>query len=63
MDVLESIRRIAADDYFDAIEITQCRDKEERDAVKKLLGQSHLKVCYDITSTVTEIFSSLWYFV
>ena len=46
MDVLESIRRIAADDYFDAIEITQCRDKEERDAVKKLLGQSHLKVCY-----------------
>lgn len=46
MDVLESIRRIASDDYFDAIEITQCRDQKERDAVKKLLEQSHLKVCY-----------------
>lgn len=46
MGVLESIRRIAADDYFDAIEITQCKDEEERKAVKKLLEQSHLKVCY-----------------
>lgn len=44
--VLESIRRIAADDYFDAIEITQCKDDAERKAVKKLLEQSHLKVCY-----------------
>lgn len=46
MNVLESIRRIAADDYFDAIEITQCKDTTEREAVKKLLKQSHLKVCY-----------------
>ncbi len=46
MGVLESIRRIASDDYFDAIEITQCKDDEERLAVKKLLEQSHMKVCY-----------------
>ena len=46
MGVLESIRRIASDDYFDAIEITKCKDDEERAAVKKLLEQSHLKVCY-----------------
>ena len=46
MGVLESVKRIAADDYFDAIEITQCRNEEERNAVKQLLGQSHLKVCY-----------------
>lgn len=46
LGVLESIRRIAADDYFDAIEITQCKDKKERAEVKKLLEQSHLKVCY-----------------
>lgn len=45
-DVLESIKKIAADDFFDAIEITKCKDSEERDAVKKLLEQSHLKVCY-----------------
>ena len=44
--VLESIKRIASDDYFDAIEITKCKDDEEREAVKKLLEQSHLKVCY-----------------
>lgn len=46
MGVLESIRRIVSDDYFDAIEITKCKDDEERAAVKKLLEQSHLKVCY-----------------
>ena len=46
MGVLESIKRIASDDYFDAIEITKCKDEEERAAVKKLLEQSHLKVCY-----------------
>lgn len=46
MDVVESVRRIAADDYFDAIEITHCKDQQERDAVKRLLGQSHMKVCY-----------------
>ncbi len=46
MGVLESIKRVASDDYFDAIEITKCRDEEERTAVRKLLQQSHLKVCY-----------------
>lgn len=46
MGVVESVKRIAADDYFDAIEITKCKDNEEREAVKKLLEQSHLKVCY-----------------
>ena len=46
LGVLESIKRIASDDFFDAIEITKCKDDEEREAVKKLLAQSHLKVCY-----------------
>ena len=44
--VVESVKRIAADDFFDAIEITKCDSDEERGAVKKLLDQSHLKVCY-----------------
>lgn len=44
--VLESVKKIAADDYFDVIELTQCKDDKERDAVKKLLAQSHMKVCY-----------------
>lgn len=46
MGVLESIKRIASDDFFDAIEITKCKDDEEREAVKKLLEQSHMKICY-----------------
>lgn len=46
MSVIDSIRKIAVDDYFDAIEVSICKDDEEREAVKKLLEQSHLKVCY-----------------
>ena len=46
MGVVESVKRIASDDYFDAVEITQCKDEEERKAVKEILEQSHLKVCY-----------------
>ena len=43
---LEAIRKIAGDDYFDAIEVKKCESAEEREATKKLLAQSHLKVCY-----------------
>ncbi len=46
MGVVESVKRIASDDYFDAVEISQCKDEEERKAVKEILEQSHLKVCY-----------------
>ncbi len=44
--IVDSIRKIAADDYFDAIEISACSDDAERKEVKKLLEQSHLTVCY-----------------
>ncbi|WP_333813847.1 sugar phosphate isomerase/epimerase family protein, partial [Muricomes intestini] len=44
--VIESVKRIASDDFFDAIEITKCDSDEEREAVKSLLEQSHLKICY-----------------
>ncbi|MEA4964665.1 MAG: TIM barrel protein [Oscillospiraceae bacterium] len=40
------IRKIAADDYFDAVEVCKCPDDESREACRNLLGQSHLKVCY-----------------
>lgn len=45
-DVLDSIKSIACDDFFDAIEITQFKDAAVREKAKKLLEQSHLKVCY-----------------
>jgi len=43
---LEAIRKIASDDYFDAIEVKKSESDEEREATRKLLAQSHLKVCY-----------------
>lgn len=44
--IIDQVKRIAVDDYFDAIEITHCNDDAEREEVKKLLEQSHLKVCF-----------------
>ena len=45
-DALAGIRKIAKDDYFNAIEVTQFKDAEMREKAKALLEQSHLKVCY-----------------
>ena len=45
-DVLDSIRIIACDDFFDAIEVGQFTDDTTRAAAKKMLEDSHLKVCY-----------------
>jgi sugar phosphate isomerase/epimerase len=42
----ETIRKIAIDDYFDAIEITWIKDAEIRRKVKKMLDSSHLIVAY-----------------
>jgi sugar phosphate isomerase/epimerase len=45
-DVLDSVKTIASDDFFDAIELTQNKDPESKKKEKALLQQSHLKVCY-----------------
>jgi len=42
----ETIRKIATDDYFDAIEITWIKNEETRVRVKKMLDSSHLTVAY-----------------
>lgn len=44
--LLDSVKRICCDEYFGALEITKIADDEERAAVKRMLEQSHLKVCY-----------------
>lgn len=44
--VLETIKKIAADDYFNAIEITTIKDTEIRTQAKKLLDTSHMTVAY-----------------
>ena len=35
--VVDQVKRIAVDDYFDAIEVTKCADDAEREEVKKIL--------------------------
>ncbi|TWU31220.1 sugar phosphate isomerase/epimerase family protein [Novipirellula artificiosorum] len=42
----ETIRKIAVDDYFDAIEISWIKDAATRSRVKRILDSSHLSVAY-----------------
>ncbi len=44
--VLETIRALAMDDYFTAIEITTIADKGERMQAKRMLETSHMAVSY-----------------
>lgn len=43
-DPMDSLLKICRDDYFDAIELKGYGDKNQE--AKKILDQSHLKVCY-----------------
>jgi sugar phosphate isomerase/epimerase len=45
-DILETIKKIAVDDYFNAIEITCIKDENVRKNVKKILDSSHMSVSY-----------------
>lgn len=45
-DLLESVKTIVCDEYFDSIEVTKIADEETRSKVKKMLEESHIKVCY-----------------
>jgi sugar phosphate isomerase/epimerase len=42
----ETIKKIAIDDYFDAIEITTIKDKDVRQKVKKMLETSKMTIAY-----------------
>ena len=44
--VEETLKRIAADDYFDAVEITWIKDKETRQRAKKIIETSHITAAY-----------------
>ena len=45
-DVLTSIRQIACDPFFDAIEVCRFASDEARDKAKKMLESAHMTVCY-----------------
>jgi Sugar phosphate isomerases/epimerases len=47
-NLIESIKKVLVDDYFNAIEITHIEDNNQREEVKKLLEQSHMKVAYGV---------------
>ncbi|MBU5485872.1 sugar phosphate isomerase/epimerase [Clostridium sp. MSJ-11] len=44
--ILESLKKVAIDDYFNAIEITWIKDDETREKAKEILEQSHITVAY-----------------
>ena len=44
--IVETIKKLVLDDYFNAIEITTIKNAEERQAVKKMLDTSHMTVAY-----------------
>ena len=44
--LLDSLKQFACDDFFDAIEITHIADPEVRRQAKRILEQSHLRVCH-----------------
>jgi sugar phosphate isomerase/epimerase len=44
--IVESIRKIACDAYFNAIEISWIKDAKAKEEVKKILAASHLTVAY-----------------
>lgn len=45
-EILDSVRTICCDEYFSAIEIPHIEDEQIREKVKRMLEQSHLKVCF-----------------
>ncbi len=45
-NILDSIKKIACDDFFDAIEVGRFADEETRKTARDMLRQSHMKVCY-----------------
>lgn len=42
----DTLKKIAIDDYFDAVEITHIKDNEVRQRVKKIIETSHIEVAY-----------------
>ena len=44
--ILETLQKIAEDDFFTAVEVSWIKDDKVRDKAKKLLEMSHLTVAY-----------------
>ncbi|AXG40572.1 sugar phosphate isomerase/epimerase (plasmid) [Enterococcus gilvus] len=44
--LLETLTKISRDPYFNAVEMTQVVDDDERKKARDILAQSHIRVCY-----------------
>ncbi len=44
--ILESIRKVSTDAYFDAIEVNRIKDASMRKQAARMLETAHLKICY-----------------
>ncbi|MCL2856569.1 MAG: sugar phosphate isomerase/epimerase [Oscillospiraceae bacterium] len=51
-ELLESLKNLACDDFFDAIEIGQIKDDKTRESAKQILADSHMKVCYGVHTRI-----------
>lgn len=47
-NIIESIKKVLVDDYFNIIEITHIEDKTNRKKIKELLEQSHMTIAYGV---------------
>ena len=45
-DVLDSIKTVACDDFFDVLEVTRFQDAGMRQQARRMLEQAHMNVCY-----------------
>ena len=45
-EVLDSIKTLCCDEFFDALEVTQIKEDSVREAAGRMLEQAHMKVCY-----------------
>jgi len=44
--IVETVKKVAVDDYFNAIEITAIKNPEDRQKVKSMLRTSHMTIAY-----------------
>ena len=51
-DLLESVKRLASDEFFTAVEVTKVADDDTREKLKRILAQSHMTVSYTHLFTV-----------
>lgn len=43
---VEALKQVAADDFFDAVEVTQMPSAQEREAVRDMICQAHMRLGY-----------------